>query len=437
MRNYKIFILFVLLSVVSFAVKSNGNGIGIDIVKIGITSTDPIQFELVIESRTGDKFNTPVGNLTKIYIENGNNKDYPEDVTLKYVGEVVGHPKTVTIFTASFPTKIQNFSSYPYITIGGEINIEDPKGNVNAIKKRKIKFGPFSTESDEEIDLRIYEKLVSGTDDNWVNDTTGITGSEITVDDHIFTKGGSRSFEDDPGVYVVGNTGKGIGQIVKLDVQRNDDSNVETIPVPFVEETDFSIKIGGFIKSEKNTVVITPVTVLGVVATSKMKTLDFLVDTRVNTLYLEGGIIGEINDDKNIQIDLSKLIELVGVAGYNYIFTVGNELKSDNESNLDGLPSTTLVGNSITSTLKWNDGIVEIPTSGLIGGSKGILLFTVYDKLGHKKTFEKTYFIPKQLDGITSKVSDEAKQRRSKIKVVTDGNKDEFGVESNIDKSNE
>jgi hypothetical protein len=136
-------------------------------------------------------------------------------------------------------------------------------------------------------------------------------------------------------------------------------------------------------------------------------------------------------------VKLSELEELSGVKGYSYVFKVGNKPESDNESDLDGQSSTTLTENSITSTPKWEDGIVEIPTSEFIGGSKGTLLFTVYDKLGHEKVFEKTYFIPKQLEGINAKVSDEAKQRISKIKVVTEGSSDKFGVESSIDGSSE
>ena len=55
----------------------------------------------------------------------------------------------------------------------------------------------------------------------------------------------------------------------------------------------------------------------------------------------------------------------------------------------------------------------------------------------HEKTFEKTYFIPEQLERINAKISGEVKERTSKIKIVTEGSNDEFGIESSMDMSSE
>jgi len=429
MRSYKILILFILLSVVCFG----NNGIGVGIVSIGISSTDPITFELVIETKTGDKFKSPVGSITNILIENGNsNIDSPEDVNLIYIKEVVQSPKVVTTFNVSIPTKIKDFSSYPFITISCEININDPDGNVNAVKKKKISFGPVPTKPNGNIDLTVYEKIMTNGD--WMNTTTGISGVEIEVDDYIFTKGGPKSLEDNPGIYVVGSTGEGLGQIAKLKIQKNNETE-ETITVPFVEKTDFSMKISDFINNKKNTIIVKPISVLG--AEGPPKNLNFVLDTQINNSYLEGGIIGELESEGNVDIDLSSLLELSGIKGYSYTFIVENKSISDNESNLDGQSSTVLTGNSITSTPKWKDGIVVIPTSGFIPGSKATLAFTVYDKLGHKKTFKKTYFIPAESNKITSTVQGEAKQRKSKLKIIGEGSNDKFRLERSIDASSE
>jgi hypothetical protein len=388
--------------VVSFG----NNGIDVWIDSVGILSADPIIFKVTIKARTGAEFGIPKGSIINIEIENGlNNKETIANASLVYDKEnsSEGSPNFISAFTALISTTL----TYKDVetTISGTISITDPNGNQNAINNKSITCKPFPAGPNGEIDLTIHEKL--GGIDNWKNDTTSpesegitndITEDGITVDDsgkvYIFTKGGPGSFEANSGIYVEGKTGEGVGQIVKLNIQRNDNPDVVTIPIPFGEKTQFTMKIDGFTNNEKNTVTVKPVGVLGVEGPSK--TLDFVLDTEINTPYLEGGIIGELDNNGNIQIDLSKLIELSGVTGYSYVFTVGNKPKSDNESNLDGQSSTILTENSITGTLKWEDGKVEIPTSGFIGGSKGTLLFTVYDRLGHKKTFEKTYFIPKQ-----------------------------------------
>lgn len=449
MKSYKIFILFILLSVFSFATEPNGNEIGVWIEEVGFDLNSNTLI-LTIKSRTGEKFEEIEKlQIGGIVITNGINEE-THDVIATNEGEQIENPKVVTTWIAKVELGYNLINELIKIN-SGTITIDPLDGNQHAIDGEKISFEPFTPAPTGGMELKIYEKLSDIP--NWENDTTSLESINITnmlengviVDDsgksYIFTKGGPGSFEANPGIYVLVSSG-GV-KTKQLWIEKNgdgvnngtdDDDDIDVIDISS-ETGVIAMKIEGFISNRKNTVTVIPISEFGVKGVPKK--LNFVIDTQINTIYLENEIIGEIGDNKNIQIDLSKLIELVGVAGYSYIFTVENESKSDSEFNLDGQSYTTFMENSITSTLKWNDGIVEIPTSELIGGSKGILLFSVYDKLGHKKTFEKTYFISKQLDGITSKVSDEVKERKSKIKVVTDGNKDEFGVESNIDESNE
>jgi len=441
MKSYKIFILFVLLSVVSFSASTTKIDAWVERVDFNLESKE---FELTIKTRTGKKFDTPQLLLKEIVIKNGEgNSETHEFVTLVHtkqtdVSTKPNQPKFENTFIASISIPTPLILTDADITISGEIQKDDDyyknidiklqTGNINAIDGKDISTGPVPIKPGD-VTLKIYEDT-----GGWVNGTTGITGEAIEIAPYRFTKGGANSLEANPGIYVTGSTGEGINQMVKLNVEKN--NNVfSTIDLPVTKNTNFSILIDKFKNNDKNIVTVRPESALGFVG--DLKTLDFVLDTQVNTLYLEGGIIGEIDGDRNIRIDLSKLIELAGVTGYSYVFTVEKKPTSDSESNLNGQSTITLSDSSVTSTPKWEDGKVEIPTSGFVEGSKATLLFTVYDKLGHKKTFEKTYFIPKQLDGIISKVTDEAKQRKSKIRVVTDGNKDEFGIESNIDKSNE
>ncbi len=438
MKSYKIWILFILLSVVSFGEEfedPNNNAIGIWMTSVGYDSSANI-LKMTFRSRTGEKFEeVDKLKLEDLQIINGLNDVYYTDVYAVRTDEISTSPKVITEWDVEIELGFALINDT--ITLNGTILVKDSvDGNQHAIDGRDIPFESFTIAPNDKTELKIYEKL--NNKDNWSNKTTGITGSAITVDGYIFTKGGPGSLEEDPGVYALISTEEG-AKIEKLKVTKNNGTE-ETLIVPYTEDSEAVImKIGGFASNEINTITIIPVSIYGIEGGEV--TLDFVTDTQINTLYLEGGIIGEIEKDvdgkKKIFVKLSELEELSGVKGYSYVFKVGNKPESDNESDLDGQSSTTLTENSITSTPKWEDGIVEIPTSGFIGGSKATLLFTVYDKLGHEKTFEKTYFIPKELDGITAKVSDEAKQRKSKIKVVTDGSSDKFELESSVDKSSE
>lgn len=428
MKSYKILILLILLSIVSFGANNNdkkNNAVSVWIESVGISSVEPVTFELVIKTRTGIKFGVPEGSVKDFFIKNGINEETGISAPLVYdeTNVIYENPKYVSTFTASIPTTLTFVNAE--IEIGGRINIIDPNGNQNAIANKKITFDPFPAGPNGDIELKIYEQR--NNDDDWSNGTTGIEGSEIKLDGYIFTKGGPESLEADPGIYVIGRTGEGFGQITDLDVKRNN-GTIERIPIPFGEKTQFSMKIGEFLKNEKNTVVITPIGILGV-SGSETPPLDFVIDTDINSSKLGDGIIGELDSDGKIKVDLSEVKELSGIKGYSYTLKVGYRTKTGGEI-LDGTSFTTPTIGSVNK-------IVEITTPEFIGGSKGILTFRVYDKLGHQKTFEKTYFIPTKSIGVKTTVEDEVKSRESKLKIIGEGTKDKFKLENSREVSDE
>ena len=441
MKNYKIWILFILLSIFSFGAKPgtcggepNGNGIGVWAESIEFNTDGTLS--LIIKARTGEKFGIPKKlKVEDIEITSGLDLENPSAVMATLILPVVSiNPKIVTKWEAIIPIGTIDLTNKD-IRLKGNADIFDVSGNQHAIDSRGLCFGPFvAPDLNGNVELKIYEKLA--TLDNWENVSTGKIGEEVIIDDlgtsYIFTKGGSRLREPTPSIYVVGYAGEGGGMLERIEINVN---GVDKTPITGFAEKESCIKPISYLKeNEKNTVVVKPVSIFGVEGSSV--TLDFIVDTDINHLQLGDGIIGELNSEGIIKIDLSEIKELSGIEEYSYIFTVGNRSELENESNLDGQSFTVITGSSITSTPKWVDGKVEILISGFIPGSKGILLFTVYDKLGHKKTFEKTYFIPEQSQ-LNTTIEGEVKQRKSNITIVTEGNIDKFGVDSSIDGSSE
>jgi hypothetical protein len=272
----------------------------------------------------------------------------------------------------------------------------------------------------KDIKVETYEVAMN----DWFNSATGKVTQDIKKEDYQFTKGGGGSLISNPAIYA---TVEGNGAAIKdLKIVKNNGEEEELE----VSDGNEKIKISGnFPINSINTVTVIPVTKYGVEGTPK--TLKFIPDTGVNTSYLDGGIIGKLGSDGKIVIKLSSITELSGVDGYSYTFSVEGK-KSDlvSESHMISKSFTTPTTGSVNKN-------ITIDTSGFIGGSKGTLLFTVYDKLGHKKTFQKTYFIPKESGGVVAKVSDELRERKSKIKIVGDGEVNKFGIESSVDGSGE
>ena len=257
--------------------------------------------------------------------------------------------------------------------------------------------------------------------------------SNIIKDGYKFTKGGLGSNNSNPSIYVtIPSNSSEDEKVGKLKIEKiNEDGKVEKEKYVSVSGGDEKkeIEVTYNFPEGTNIVRVTPISVSGVEGNAKE--FKFVADTKVNTSYLNNEIIGSMMSDKNIEVDLSNIEELSGVEGYEYIFTVEGKISERVvENDLGGKTSTTISGNSIS-------GIKIIDTSDFIEGAKGTLSFTVYDKLGNEKTFDKTYFIPTKPTGITSTIEGEARQRKSKVKIFGDTNDSKFSIENSIDGSNE
>ncbi|MCS5421544.1 MULTISPECIES: vWA domain-containing protein [Psychrilyobacter] len=326
---------------------------------------------------------------------------------------VYGGDKTVT-----YKIKVKKPETSNGLITEITITAEDKAGNR---KEEKVKI-----RVPKDIKLKVYEDVQGWGD--WKK--TKIKDSDR---EYTFTKGGSISLINDPAIYAVVPKSTGPDddtEITKLKIEKlNENENPvakKTLDLPGGSE-NIEIKFN-FSREGKNIVRVTPISKAGIEGKSKM--LNFIVDTKINTSYLDNEIIGSLNG-KNVEVDLSRIEELSGVEGYEYVFTVeGKKSEKITKRNLKGTSFTTPTKGSIS-------GIITIETSGFIGGSKGTLLFSVYDKLGHKKDFRKTYFIPTKPSGIIAKVSGETKQRNSKITILAEGSGDKFEVESNVDGSSE
>ena len=285
----------------------------------------------------------------------------------------------------------------------------------------------YSVPKSKEIEIKIYEEVSGG------NVIT--LGSEPNI--YKFTKGGAGSYVKEPAIYVTAPI-KILEdeKITKLYFEKLDENgNVLIHKLLFLSGKTGDVKINyDFFGEEKYNFTegahIVQVTSTNGAGDTVIKKLNFVVDTQVNDSYLEGGIIGELDNDGKIKINLSMIKELSGIKGYSYTLKVGNKTKTGEKVSVSG---KSYLEPSEDSDL----GIVEILTSELKKGSRGTVLFTVYDKLGHEKRFEKTYFLPEKPTGIISKIEGEVKQRNSRIKIVTEGNKDKFGIGSNIEGSSE
>ena len=280
----------------------------------------------------------------------------------------------------------------------------------------------------ENIKIKTYEEIYG-----WEN------GERTTIDDsgrtYIYTKGGDYFHTSKPIVYVEipedNIDEKGEVKITELKVEKlNSDGSI-------IREKNFEITESmrnreielDFIKEGANIVRVTPIAANKYNIDKTPKILNFIVDTKINSSYLDNeDIIGELKA-REISIRLSKFGELSGINKYSYTLSNGFQ-REGKERTVDGSKYLTP-----TEDGKLND--VKIQLGNFSEGSRLTLAFTVYDRLGHEKTYEKTYFMPKQSDGIAAKVSGEVKQRRSKIKIITEGNKEKFGVGSSIDGSSE
>jgi len=484
-RNYSIFVLFLLMSMSVFAGKPAWAGGG-NPTTATITINGVKDFKYVKGS------NPEFSNI------NGNGNDITEinsailtNGILRIVFTGKNKAKTIYVYKdlESEGEKVENYtynltSKIEKVCLDFEIQTNlsgKAAGGGGQASHIKLNLTVVPSESSVEFDIKTYEELDPKDQENPDNQVI------MSYDGYKFTKGGPRSYVTNPAIYVfVPETDDSGNQIVGIKVEKlngtkaeetfelSDESGYITINSVNgqkftegsnkVEVTTIINKAAGTIESGKQYRYRNGAGwVIETTGTTKSngngyayghankktgdidietkdgtsKTLNFVVDTQVNDTYLGSGIIGELDRDGKIVVDLTSLMELSGITGYSYKFKVGEEKKLDNESVLNVKSSTTLAENSVIKTLKFGDGKVKIQTFGFIPGSKGTLSFTVYDKLGHEKTFEKTYFIPTESSGVTSKIEGEVKQRNSRIKIVTEGNKDKFGIGSNISGSSE
>jgi len=354
-----------------------------------------------------------------------------------YLLEIIKDPSIIDSLVGTIK-KSENTSLVDTYTVTYTFTINDPSLTEKVIEfniKGRDKAGNQTTQKKiiilnnnkpKTIVLEVYEDIKDR--NNITTQRNGDKNLSITYNEknYKFTKGGGRSWIKNPMIY--GKIGKTGGDIRYLKINKNE--NLDPL-LDILGKTD-KIEIGGsynkFITDSMNMVIVTPISVSGV--EGDRVEFRFIVDTRVNTSYLEGGIIGNLVD-KEIKVDLSHLGELVGIDGYSYVFTIGGQIvdsgNSGNNSNgLNGSSFPTIQNKSI-------DDIINIDTSNFKGGSRGELIVIVWDRLGHEKIFEKTYFIPAESDKIISTVQGEKKQRESKVRIIGEGSDDKFKLESCID----
>ncbi|MCK5780156.1 MAG: hypothetical protein KAH04_04010 [Psychrilyobacter sp.] len=281
----------------------------------------------------------------------------------------------------------------------------------------------------DELELKIYEKLTNQNGE-WINQTTGRTGENITdVTGFEFTKGGDGSNISNPIVYVTGNFYvKGTGDVLELKIEGQ--VGGPTTLTGFVEGTPFEEAIGDLNLNGTNEIIVTQIRSGN---SGNEVTKKFVLDTGINDSKYENKIIGELNNNNEIDVEIS---ELSGIIKYKYRLKSSNKTvtsTSSPNSNAEGeITISSTSTENITST-----HIATIPTTGF-EGNKVELELTVYDKLGHEKTFnKKTYFIPTSGLGVKSTVEKEVKERKSRVIIVDGNKKSKIKIERSTDTSRE
>lgn len=414
-RSYSIFVLFLLMSIFVFAKNGNGHGNGNKAWVENAELLEGNQIKINLKTRT----KWEIDSLTI------------EEVVEKIDGTFLGWNKNKYIYSWSIICDLNSvLKPGDPSTISFKIKKNQPKDGTNSIGGKEISYdiSDLVPPKEVKIEIKTYEEIYG-----WEN------GERTTIDDsgrtYIYTKGGDFFHTSKPIIYVEipeENTDeKGKLKITKLKVEKlNSNGRV-------IGRKNFKITKNiryreielDFIKEEANIVRVTPIAADKYNIDKTPKILNFIVDTKINSSYLDDeDIIGELKT-REISIKLSKFGELSGINKYSYTLSNGFQ-REGKERTVDGRKYLTP-----TQDGKLDD--VKIQLGNFSEGSRLTLSFTVYDRLGHEKTYEKTYFMPKQSDGIAAKVSGEVKQRRSKIKIITEGNKEKFGIGSSIDGSSE
>jgi len=299
------------------------------------------------------------------------------------------------------------------------LKAQDKAGNIGVVQTKMI----LANTTPKELKLELYEEVKG-----WENITSGRDGELLIKDGYKFTKGGRSSRIIEPKIFV--KLEKTEGKVKFLHVEKISTSTDYLLDIlgqtsEIVIDKNTGMEFG---INTKNSIKVTPISISGVEGESKV--LKFIVDTKINTSYLNGGIIGELLEDK-IKINLSAVEELAGVGGYSYKFLIGDEVvESKVEKNLNGRSFVSVTGGSVSE-------FIEIDTSLYKGGSRGNLIVVVWDRLGNEKKFVKSYLIQSDRLGIKATIEEESKERQSKLKIIGEGEQNQFEVESNINTSKE
>ncbi len=304
---------------------------------------------------------------------------------------------------------------------------EDKAGN-EIIRKEIL---TLNNSKPKDVTLKVYEEVKSR--ENITTQRVGDKDLSVNYNGEIykFTKGGPGSLTINPVIFAkIYGTGADI-RYLKIYINKNIDLLLDILETS-TNEIKIDDRYNKFLIDSMNVILVTPISISGVEGDDvKFK---FILDTRVNTSYLQDKIIGDIVEEK-IEIDLSLFKELVGIDGYSYVFTIGGKIvdsgnSGKNSNGLNGNSFSTIQGKSIDNT-------IEIDTSKFNGGSRGDLKITVWDRLGHEKIFSKIYFIPTKSLGIKATVENQTKQRESKIRIIGEGSDSKLILESILDRNSE
>ena len=320
--------------------------------------------------------------------------------------QILGEPTYDSNKTITYKLKVDKSTISGAVIAEVTITAEDKAGN----RKEKIE----KIRVPKDIKINTYEELYQKEKSN------------VIKGGYKFTKGGLGSNISNPAIYVTvpasdSEDEERIGRLIveKID---GDETNTNTKEVSVPEgNSEKEVEITFNFREGANIVRVTPISVAGV--KGKFKELKFVVDKRINDSTQFSNIIGEIDSKGKIQISIN---ELSGISKYKYEFIL------DSGEKITGIDSVNFKSNITEQSNTFKIDISRV--AGRINDIGGLLKLTVWDKLGHSKYFPKPYAEGKKSTGeIISTIKDEAKQRSSKVKIISD----KFSIESSIDGSSE
>ena len=299
------------------------------------------------------------------------------------------------------------------------------------------------------VKLEIYEDYKI----NWVNSSTGISGSSLLEDptdtSYRFSKGALFSNTSKPDIYITGGASTSIDtvgdnrvQVLALDINGETvyynygdlSPDLAVLNLADINYSDPNIDDFYLTPNSKNTMDITPYGISGV--KGNLYTENIVIDTDVNSdvTIMSTGVYIPSSSKYQFELDFSNISELAGLAGYkvNKIDTKTNTIKTtyDNSSSviytdLSTTPSTTLIPpGGLTGT-------IEVDKTDVIPGSRSTLYVDLLDALGSEKQVKFTLLIPEPTISLKAKTSGSDRVMTSYVKVVGDSNNEKgFEIES-------